>query len=138
MTNTPCHLTVLNILTAPMVEELAPLLEEMNPNDPDVAEALSENSVIRFEAVFEGDMPTELLHWFNRNKVSFAWEWEAFYGTGGGCNFFEPETNEVYHIRLHEELPVMSVREAADPAKVEQMVLVLNQMEHRRAKLGIN
>ena len=137
MTTTPCYLTVLSRLTKTQIAKLAPMLESLVPDDSDVAEAVEENSVIRFEAIFEGDMPAELLHWFHTNEVSFTWEWEAYYGVGAGCNYFDAEAGEMHHIRLHETLAVISVAEAIDPEKVKKLRTVMNAITQKRKDVGL-
>jgi hypothetical protein len=137
MTTTPCYLTVLSHLTKNQIAQLTPIIEFLDPDDPDVAEALGENSVIRFDAIFEGDTPSELLQWFHTNNVSFTWEWEAYYSVGAGCNYFDAEADEMHHIRLHETLAVLSVAEAIDPEKVKKLRTVMNAITQKRHDVGL-
>lgn len=138
MTHTPCYLTVLARLSETQIAELAPMLEAMNPDDPDVAEALGENSQIRFEAVFEGDMPMDVMRWFSTNKIAYLWQWESFYGTGAGAQYYEAAIDHLHHIRIHEELAVLSLAEAADPAKVQALRGAVVSLNIALEQLGIN
>lgn len=138
MSATPCYLTVLAHLTDEQIETITPLLSAMNCDDMDVAEALSENSVLRFDAIFEGTMPIDLLRWFSDNEISYVWQWEGFYQTGEGAQYFDAEIDEVYDLRIHEGLVVLPITQAVDPAKVEALHGTLLKLSNELKILGIN
>ena len=137
-THTACELTVLAKLTAEQIAELTPLIEEQKPSDPDVAEALAENSLIRFESVFEGDtVPFDLLQWLTHNKVSYSWAWEAYEDTGSGRNFYEAEDDIVHIFRTHENLVVIPLHLAVDAEEVRRIKRAVTEESVKKSELGI-
>ncbi|MDE4297150.1 hypothetical protein PXK56_18355 [Phaeobacter gallaeciensis] len=138
MTTTPCYLTVLKKLTPEQIAELAPLVEAANPDDPDVAEALSENAVIRFEAIFEGDMPMEMMRWFSTHKIPYLWQWDQFYGTGAGAQFYQANIDHLHHLRIHEELCVIPITQATDKDVVSQTIDATVELNRLLIGLGLN
>lgn len=134
---TTCYLTILKVLNEAQINELANLLEAMQPTDPNVAEAVANNDQVTFISVFEGDLPTPVLHWFNKNKVSFVWEWEAYGSVGAGQNFFDAERDEMCVMRLHENIVVVPLNQASNPDVVPYLIEKTARLKTLRAAIGI-